>query len=116
PRPASDSPAPGASAGRAPAALPGTEKPRSITLHASPGMEIDLRGKRADEALDELERYLDAAFLAGMPFVRIIHGKGTGKLREAVRESLRHHHAVKSYEGGGDKEGGEGVTVAKLAA
>jgi DNA mismatch repair protein MutS2 len=79
-----------------------------------PRMEIDLRGQRADDAEDALANYLDAAFLAGMPFVRIIHGKGTGKLRLAVREMLAHHPHVKSFESGGDKEGGEGVTVAKL--
>jgi DNA mismatch repair protein MutS2 len=81
----------------------------------SPGIELDLRGKRSDEALDALERYLDSAYLAGLPWVRIIHGKGTGKLRLAVREALSHNPHVKSYESGGDKEGGEGVTVAKLA-
>ena len=74
-----------------------------------------MRGKRSDEALDALERYLDSAYLAGLPWVRIIHGKGTGKLRQTVREALSHHPHVKSYESGGDKEGGEGVTVAKLA-
>jgi DNA mismatch repair protein MutS2 len=81
----------------------------------SPGIELDLRGQRSDEALDSLERYLDSAYLAGLPWVRIIHGKGTGKLRLAVRESLSHNSHVKSFESGGDKEGGEGVTVAKLA-
>jgi len=89
---------------------------RPFSMAASPGIELDLRGKRADEALDALDRYLDAAFLAGLPFVRIIHGKGTGKLRESVRDALRNHHAVKSFEGGGEKEGGEGVTVARLAS
>jgi DNA mismatch repair protein MutS2 len=82
---------------------------------ASPGMEIDLRGQRADDALEALDRYLDAAYLAGLPFVRIIHGKGTGKLRQSVREALSKHPQVKSFEAGGDKEGGEGVTVAKLS-
>ncbi len=62
-----------------------------------------------------LERYLDAAFLAGLPFVRIIHGKGTGRLREMVRQALRSNPQVKSCEPGGEKEGGDGVTVAKLA-
>jgi DNA mismatch repair protein MutS2 len=81
----------------------------------SPGIELDLRGQRSDEALDALERYLDSAYLAGLPWVRIIHGKGTGKLRLAVREALSHNPHVKSFESGGDKEGGEGVTVAKLA-
>jgi DNA mismatch repair protein MutS2 len=80
----------------------------------SPGMELDLRGQRVDEALAALDRYLDAAFLAGLPFVRIIHGKGTGKLRQVVREALPEHPHVKSFEAGGEKEGGEGVTVAKL--
>jgi DNA mismatch repair protein MutS2 len=81
----------------------------------SPGIELDLRGQRSEEALDALDRYLDSAYLSGLPWVRIIHGKGTGKLRLAVREALSHHPHVKSFESGGDKEGGEGVTVAKLA-
>jgi DNA mismatch repair protein MutS2 len=85
-----------------------------VELPASPGMELDLRGQRAEEALDALDRYLDASYLAGLPFVRIIHGKGTGKLRQSVREALSHHPHVSSYESGGDKEGGEGVTVARL--
>ncbi len=81
----------------------------------SPGMELDLRGQRAEDALEALERYLDAAYLAGMPFVRIIHGKGTGRLREVVRQALSQNSQVKSFEAGGEKEGGDGVTVAKLA-
>jgi DNA mismatch repair protein MutS2 len=85
-----------------------------VELPASPGMELDLRGQRAEEALDALDRYLDASYLAGLPFVRIIHGKGTGKLRQSVREALSQHPHVSSYESGGDKEGGEGVTVARL--
>ena len=88
---------------------------REIALPESPGMELDLRGQRADDAEFTLEHYLDAAFLAGMPFVRIIHGKGTGRLRELVRTALKDHPHVKSFEAGGDKEGGEGVTVARLA-
>ena len=77
-------------------------------------MEVDLRGLMAEDALDKMERYLEQAFLAGLPWVRIIHGKGTGRLRQAVREALRGHEYVKSFEEGGDKEGGAGVTVAKL--
>ncbi len=80
----------------------------------SPGIELDLRGQRADDALDQLERYLDAAYLAGLPFVRIIHGKGTGKLRQAVREALAAHPHIRSYQPGGASEGGDGVTVAKF--
>ena len=80
----------------------------------SPGIELDLRGLRVDEALDALDQYLDTAYLSGLPFVRIIHGKGTGRLREAIRQALDHHPNVKSRESGFDNEGGEGVTVAKL--
>ncbi len=80
----------------------------------SPGIELDLRGRRAEDALEEMERYLDSAYLAGLPFVRIIHGKGTGKLRQVLREALQHNTHVRSYESGGEKEGGEGVTVVKL--
>lgn len=93
---------------------PGSKQPGDL-LPASPGIELDLRGQRAEEALDALDRYLDSAYLAGLPYVRIIHGKGTGRLREAVRQALHQHPHIRSYEPGGDKEGGEGVTVAKLA-
>lgn len=77
----------------------------------SPGMEIDLRGQRAEDALDALDRYISNASLAGLPFVRIIHGKGTGRLRQVIREALKGNEEVKSFEEGGDKEGGEGVTI-----
>jgi DNA mismatch repair protein MutS2 len=80
----------------------------------SPGVELDLRGQRADDALDALESYMERAYLAGLPWVRIIHGKGTGRLRDVVREALSQHPHVQSYEGGKRGEGGEGVTVAKL--
>ena len=82
----------------------------------SPGIELDLRGQRADEALDKLDGYLDRAYLARLPWVRIIHGKGTGKLRNVVRESLGQHPQVKSFESGKDGEGGDGVTVASLGS
>ena len=98
------------------AQLPAADTPHSpVALASSPGFELDIRGKRADEALDTLENYLDAAFLAGLPFVRIIHGKGTGKLREAVRQALQGHPHIRSFETGGEKEGGDGVTVVKMS-
>jgi DNA mismatch repair protein MutS2 len=84
--------------------------------YPSPGMEIDLRGQRAEDALEALGRYLESAYLAGLPFVRIIHGKGTGKLRAVIREELAASSHVKSWENGMEKEGGEGVTVARLSA
>ena len=88
-----------------------------ITLpptHESPGMEVDLRGQRVDEGLDALDRYLEKAYLAGLPFVRIIHGKGTGRLRDSVRTALGRNPYINRFETGGDTEGGEGVTVAHL--
>jgi DNA mismatch repair protein MutS2 len=87
---------------------------RPTLFRPSPGMEIDIRGQRAEDALDVLETYLSNAYSAGMPFVRIIHGKGTGRLRQVIREALKASELVKSYEEGGDKEGGEGVTIAHL--
>ena len=83
-------------------------------MHPPPGVELDLRGQTVEEITERVDKYLDDAFLAGMPFVRIIHGKGTGKLRLAVREALSSHPHVGSYESGGEKEGGDGVTVAKM--
>ncbi|HNM38095.1 MAG TPA: Smr/MutS family protein, partial [Anaerolineales bacterium] len=88
----------------------------SLPATSSPGMEVDLRGLMAEDALDKMERYLEQAYLSGLPWVRIIHGKGTGKLRQAVRETLKGHTYVKSFEEGASNEGGEGVTVAKLNA
>ncbi|MGN6810549.1 MAG: Smr/MutS family protein, partial [Thermomicrobiales bacterium] len=61
-----------------------------------------------------LDRYLNDAYLASLPFVRIIHGKGTGALRQALREFLAQHPLVSGFEGAKDNQGGEGVTIAKL--
>ncbi len=77
-------------------------------------LEIDLRGLRVEEGIMELDRQLDAAALNGLPFVRIIHGKGTGAMKKAVREALQNNPHVKRSEGGKDGEGGDGVTVAFL--
>ncbi|NLF52203.1 MAG: endonuclease MutS2 [Leptolinea sp.] len=84
------------------------------SIAPSPGMEIDLRGQRAEDALAALDRYLESAYLAGMPFVRIIHGKGTGRLRQVLREALRQSPHVVRWEDGLNNEGGDGVTVAHL--
>ncbi len=80
----------------------------------SPGLELDLRGLRVEEATPRLDKYLDDAHLAGLPHVRIIHGKGTGALRQATRQQLKGHPLVASYRPGDRYEGGEGVTVAQL--
>jgi DNA mismatch repair protein MutS2 len=84
------------------------------TIGNLPKMELDMRGERAEDALDILERYIDQAYVGGMPFVRVIHGKGTGRLREVVRDALRANPYVKSFEEGKQNEGGAGVTVVKF--
>ncbi len=94
--------------------LPDTKAVSTTPFRPSPGMEIDLRGQRAEDALDALDRYIANASLAGLPFVRVIHGKGTGRLRQVLREALRDNEDVKSFEEGGEKEGGEGVTIVHL--
>ncbi|MBE7519501.1 MAG: endonuclease MutS2 [Thermoflexaceae bacterium] len=88
-----------------------------VVLPAGPQVpiELDLRGKRAEEALTDFETYVDDAFRAGLPFIRIIHGKGTGALRAAIRDALRGHPLVRRYEAAAPNEGGEGVTIAVLA-
>ena len=76
--------------------------------------EVHLRRLTVDEALLKLDQYLDDAFMAGLYQVRVIHGKGTGTLRQAVREQLSRHPLVKSYRPGGYGEGGAGVTIVEL--
>lgn len=79
-----------------------------------PPLELDLRGQTVDEGLDEIDRRLDAAFLAGMPFIRVIHGKGTGRLRRAIRKWLKSNPYVQTFETGSESEGGEGVTIIRI--
>ena len=67
------------------------------------------------EALEALERELDSAYLAGLPSLRVIHGKGTGRLRQAIRQALRGNPYAHGFESGKHAEGGEGVTVIRLA-
>jgi DNA mismatch repair protein MutS2 len=76
--------------------------------------ELLLRRLTVEEALDRLDQYLYDAFMAGLSSVRIVHGKGTGKLRHAVHESLAKHPLVKSYRLGDYGEGDYGVTVVEL--
>lgn len=76
--------------------------------------EINLLGKTVDEALSELDKYLDDAYLAHLPSVRIVHGKGTGALRNAVQGYLRKNKIIKSYRLGEFGEGDAGVTIAEF--
>ncbi len=91
-----------------------SEAPLPRVDAASPGMQIDLRGQTSEEALEALDRYLEKAFLAGLPFVRVVHGKGTGALRTAIRAWLPRHPHVASFENGLPNEGGDGVTIVRL--
>jgi DNA mismatch repair protein MutS2 len=88
----------------------------AVPVMPSPGSELDLRGMRVEEVLPRLEKYMDDAFMAGLPMVRIIHGKGTGTLRRVVREALDGHPLVGSFASGAQNEGGDGVTVAKMVS
>ncbi len=78
--------------------------------------QLDIRGWRVEQALEELDTYLNDAMMSGMSSVRIVHGKGTGALRAAIREQLTHHPLVKSYTSAPPREGGDGVTIVKLSA
>ncbi len=77
-------------------------------------MELDLRGENLEEAIMEVDRFLDESFLSGFGRVYIIHGKGTGILRTGIQQYLRRHAHVKSFRNGDYGEGGTGVTVAEL--
>jgi DNA mismatch repair protein MutS2 len=88
---------------------------RKPSTAKSPGMEISLRGKLVEDGLDVLDKYLEKAYSAGLPFVRIVHGKGTGRMREAVRVALKDSPYVQSFEEAHENEGGAGVTIATMA-
>jgi DNA mismatch repair protein MutS2 len=76
--------------------------------------EIDVRGMTAEEAWETVDKYIDDAALSGLPFVRVIHGKGKGVLANRIKEMLAAHPRVKSHRFGEQNEGGTGVTVIVL--
>lgn len=93
------------------------EKPTKMVTRANRQTvktELDLRGYRYEDALIELDQYLDQAVLSNFEQVYIIHGKGTGALQKGVQQHLKRHKSVKSFRGGMPSEGGFGVTVASL--
>jgi DNA mismatch repair protein MutS2 len=92
-----------------------TDLSQVSSLMAPVSPELEVRGMRVDEAMLLIDQRLDDAFRAGLPQVRIVHGKGTGTLRRAIREALSRHPLVKSLTTPPPKEGGEGVTVVELA-
>ncbi len=77
-------------------------------------MEINVIGRRAEEAEDEVSRYIDQAFLAGLPRVRIVHGTGMGVLRRTLREFLKSHPHVATFAEASQQEGGQGATLVEL--
>lgn len=89
--------------------------PKAVNTPPPPDVSLnfDMRGWRAGEVQEKLDRYLNDAYLAGLPHVRLIHGKGTGALRQVVRDVLQSHPLVHSF-GGGGQDGGDGVTIARL--
>ena len=98
-----------------PAAFSGSDEP-SVRAPPVPtvGVELDVRGQRVEEALAAVEKYLDDASRGAMPFVRIIHGKGTGALRQALREWLATYPLATSFEPADAHSGGDGATVVQL--
>ena len=76
--------------------------------------ELNLLGKTTDEALNELDKYLDDARMSHLTSVRIVHGKGTGALRKGIHDYLRFNHVVKHYELASHGEGDAGVTIVEF--
>jgi DNA mismatch repair protein MutS2 len=96
---------------------PGTDEPRRIRVPLAPfaSESIEVRGQTIEEALPAVDLFLDQAARAGLARVRVIHGRGTGTLRRAVRELLSGHPLVTAYETAEPAEGGVGVTVVRIA-
>ena len=97
---------------------PSSSSPRRVSSGGGLGLDeqtvVDVRGKAADEALDDVVAALDRATLAGVPFLRIIHGHGTGKLKASLRDYLKDSPYVAESRAGDRAEGGDGVTLARL--
>jgi DNA mismatch repair protein MutS2 len=87
---------------------------RPEVFRESPGLELSIRGQRVDDAISLVERYLEQAYMARLPFARIVHGKGTGTLRQVVQDLLKSSPYVEGWEIADEKEGGAGVTVVKF--
>lgn len=101
-------------AARTPEPMRGTTGQMALQKVMDFKSELDMRGMRAEEALNEMDKYLDDAVLSGVERVHLIHGKGTGVLRAAVTEHLRGDSRVKSFRLGEAGEGGIGVTVVEF--
>ncbi|HEX8298658.1 MAG TPA: Smr/MutS family protein, partial [Rubricoccaceae bacterium] len=75
---------------------------------------LDLRGARVDEALADVEQFVDAGLVAGVPSLEIVHGKGTGALRQAIHEALARRRDVSGFAVAPMDQGGDGVTVVRF--
>ncbi len=94
--------------------LPMRKTPAAEPRSSDPSQEIKLLGMTVEESLAELDRFLDRTAMAGFSIVRIVHGHGTGRLRDGVRRFLRGHPHVESFRKGDSHEGGDGATVVTL--
>ncbi len=92
---------------------PAAEVPRG-RIELGPIVEVNLIGQRVEEAIDAAERALDQALVSGASRLRVIHGHGTGRLREGIREHFRSHPAVEKLRSGDRSEGGNGATILEL--
>lgn len=106
-------PAPPAAKG-APAAEPGRRGSVTVSRDAEARPSVDLRGQTVEEALPVVEKLLDNALLNGLHQVTVIHGKGTGRLKDGLRAYLREHRLIREWRPGAPGEGGDGVTIVKL--
>jgi DNA mismatch repair protein MutS2 len=92
--------------------------PNAMALHYKrkddTAISIDLHGRRVEEAVALLEKFMDDALVAGLGFVRIVHGHGTGALRRGIHDYLKRSPIVKGYRHGAPNEGGGSVTIAEL--
>jgi DNA mismatch repair protein MutS2 len=103
-----------------PKSAPLSSRPHRFSSSGGMGLDeqtvVDVRGKAADEAVDDVVAALDRATVTGMPFLRIVHGHGTGKLKASLRDYLKDSPYVAEFRAGDRAEGGDGVTVARLRA
>lgn len=101
-------------AGSSPPKKHGRDERASIDTDVEASVELNLIGKRVEEALEESDVFIDQSLLSGTKAVRLIHGFGTGRLRQALRDYLKKHPGVKAVRPGGEREGGDGATIAVL--
>ena len=84
------------------------KKARSVSA------SVDVRGRNLDDAIMDVEKYIDDAFISGLEEVTIIHGRGEGILRKGIHDMLKKHKNVREFRNGGYYEGGDGATIVKL--